>query len=200
VLEAVDDVLHDCCAFSTVRQVDAAAEEVDKLQGGKQAQALQAAEEAGAGPAAAAGAATAAAAAAGAAAPGTAAPTPAGAAPAPPRRTPARIESGRYSLPSSGSTAADRVAAGLLWSGTVVANAVRLRAGVGVVVTEAAPAAARVQHLIMCTLLASAATWVQVGSAATATAGAIKSYADKQKATGPPNEQHAQVSPHFKRG
>jgi hypothetical protein len=123
VLEAVHDVLHDVCAFSTVKQVDAAAEEVDKLQGGKQAAAIQAAEAAGAGPSAAAGAATAAAAA-------TAGPTPAGPSSAPgapgqPGAPPlGPIQSGKYTLPSSGNKTADKVAAGLLTASAAVASAV----------------------------------------------------------------------------
>lgn len=126
------DVLHDVCAFSTVKQVDAAAEEVDKLQGGKQAAALKNAEAAGAGPSAAAGAAAAAAAQAGGphpappsaapGAPGQHAPAAAGAAPAPPL---GHIQSGKYTLPSSGNKTADKVAAGLLTAGAAVASAVR---------------------------------------------------------------------------
>jgi hypothetical protein len=123
VLEAVHDVLHDVCAFSTVKQVDAAAEEVDKLQGGKQAAAIKAAEAAGAGPSAAAGAATAAAAT-------TAGPTPAGPSSAPgapghPGAPPlGHIQSGKYTLPSSGNKTADKVAAGLLTASAAVASAV----------------------------------------------------------------------------
>jgi len=115
VLEAVHDVLHDVCAFSTVKQVDAAAEEMDKLQGGKQAAAIQAAEAAGAGPSAAAGAATAA-----AGAPGG---VPAGG-PAPGGPPLGRIQSGKYSMASSGNKTADMFAAGLLSAGTMVASAV----------------------------------------------------------------------------
>lgn len=116
VLEAVHDVLHDVCAFSTVKQVDAAAEEADKLQGGKQAAALQAAEAAGATPSAAAGAATA------------AAVPPSGAAASAPAAgaTLGHIQSGKYALPRSGNKAADMVAAGLLSAGTMVASAVSL--------------------------------------------------------------------------
>lgn len=116
-------MLHDVCAFSTVKQVDAAAEEVDKLQGGKQAAAIKAAEAAGAGPSAAAGAATAAAAA-------TAGPTPAGPSSAPgapghPGAPPlGHIQSGKYTLPSSGNKTADKVAAGLLTASAAVASAV----------------------------------------------------------------------------
>lgn len=40
---------------------------------------------------------------------------------------------------------------------------------------------------------------VQVGAAATATAGAIQNYAQKQMAT-PTNGEPAKISPHFKRG
>lgn len=168
VLEAVHDVLHHVCAFSTVKQVDAAAEEVDKLQGGKQAAALKTAEAAGAGPSAAAGAATAAAAqtagphpappSAAPGAPGQHAPAAAGAAPAPPL---GHIQSGKYTLPTSGNKTADKVAAGLLTAGAAVASA--------------------------------------VGAAATATAGAIQNYAQKQM-TAPASLEHAKVSPHFKRG
>ncbi|WIA11726.1 hypothetical protein OEZ85_011821 [Tetradesmus obliquus] len=103
VLEAVNDVLHDSCAFSTAKQVDAAYEEADNLNGRKEAAALQAAEAAGSMPAAAAAAGQAAAAAA--AAPGAA--------------------PGRPQLPSSGKqTTADKVAAGLVLGGAVVATAV----------------------------------------------------------------------------
>jgi hypothetical protein len=120
VLEAVHDVLHDVCAFSTVKQVDAAAEEVDKLQGGKQAAAIKAAEAVGAGPSAAAGAATAAAAATPAVAPSTSA-VPPGAPGGPPL---SHIQSGKYTLHSSGNKTADKVAAGLLTAGQAVASAV----------------------------------------------------------------------------
>lgn len=96
VLEAVNDVLHDSCAFSTAKQVDAAYEEADNLNGRKEAAALQAAEAAGSTPAAAAGQAAA-----------------AGTAP------------GHPQLPSSGKqTTADKVAAGLVLGGAVVATAV----------------------------------------------------------------------------
>lgn len=122
VLEAVHDVLHDVCAFSTVKQVDAAAEEADKLQGGKQAAAIQAAEAAGAGPSAAAGAATAAAVATGAA--GSGAPAVSGPPGAPGGPPLGHIQSGKYVLPSSGNKTADKVAAGLLTAGTAVAAAV----------------------------------------------------------------------------
>lgn len=117
-------MLQDVCAFSTVKQVDAAAEEVDKLSGGKQAAAIQAAEAQGAGPSAAAGAATAAAATAvpvGVAG-GPAAAAAAGAAPLPPRI--GTIEGDKFVLPSSGNKTADKVAAGLLTAGTAVASAV----------------------------------------------------------------------------
>jgi hypothetical protein len=40
---------------------------------------------------------------------------------------------------------------------------------------------------------------LQVGAAATATAGAIQNYAQKQMAA-PPNGEPAKISPHFKRG
>lgn len=124
MLEAVHDVLHDVCAFSTVKQVDAAAEEVDKLQGGKQAAAIKAAEAAGAGPSGAAGAATAAAAAAAAATP-AGAPSSDAVHPGAPGGPPlSHIQSGRYTLPSSGNKTADKVAAGLLSAGQAVASAV----------------------------------------------------------------------------
>lgn len=41
---------------------------------------------------------------------------------------------------------------------------------------------------------------VQVGAAATATAGAIQNYAQKQMAGQPGSQEHAKVSPTFKRG
>jgi hypothetical protein len=111
VLEAVNDVLHDSCALTTTKQVDAAYEEADKLNGGKEAAALHAAEAAGAPPAAAAMAAAA------AAGPSPTL-TPAQAA------TAASVAAGKYTLPSSGNPTADRVAAGLLLGGTAVASAV----------------------------------------------------------------------------
>lgn len=111
VLEAVHDVLHDSCAFTTAKQVDAAYEEADKLTGGKQAAALQAAEAAGAPPAAAAAAAAA------VAGPGATL-TPAEAAAA------ANVAAGKYSLPSSGNATADRVAAGLLLGSSMAASAI----------------------------------------------------------------------------
>ncbi|KAF6265793.1 senescence-associated protein-domain-containing protein [Scenedesmus sp. NREL 46B-D3] len=100
VLEAVNDVLHDSCAFSTAKQVDAAYEEADNLNGRKEATALQAAEAAGTPPPPAAAAASGQA----AAAPG--------------------ISAGRYQLPNSGNATADKVAAGLVVGGTMVATAV----------------------------------------------------------------------------
>lgn len=128
VLEAVHDVLHDVCAFSTVKQVDAAAEEADKLQGGKQAAALQAAEASGAGPSAVAGAATAAAAATAGLHP--AGPSVAPGAPGQPGAPPlGHIQSGKYTLPSSGNKTADKVAAGLLSASSFVAEKVCLLVG-----------------------------------------------------------------------
>jgi hypothetical protein len=138
VLEAVYDVLYSSCALSTVKQVDAAAEEVDKLQGGKEAAALQAAAAAGGlGPETADAAAAAVA--------GT-----------------ASIQAGKYELKKSGNAAADSVAAGLLWGGTMVVNV--------------------------------------VGKAATATAGAIQNYTQKQLDKQQPNHKPATVSPTFRRG
>eukprot|EP00878_Enallax_costatus_P020376 GHUV01021533.1.p1 GENE.GHUV01021533.1~~GHUV01021533.1.p1 ORF type:complete len:408 (+),score=149.45 GHUV01021533.1:217-1440(+) len=111
VLEAVYDVVFDSCALSTSKQVDAAYEEADKLTGGKEAAALEAAEAAGAPPEAAAAAAAA-----------VAGPqstlSPAEAAEA------ANIAAGKYVLPSSGNATADRVAAGLVLGGSMVASAV----------------------------------------------------------------------------
>lgn len=42
VLDALHDVLHDVCALSTVKQLDAAYEEADRLQGGKESRARRA--------------------------------------------------------------------------------------------------------------------------------------------------------------
>lgn len=108
------DVLHDCCAFSTAKQVDAAYEEADKLNGSKEAAALQAEDIAGARPAAAA------------VGPGVAVGVPATAPAATAAPPPAQsgIAVGQYTLPSSGNQTADKVASGLLWGGTVVASAV----------------------------------------------------------------------------
>jgi hypothetical protein len=120
-------------------QVDAAYEQADILNGRQEAAAIQAAEAAGTTPppaAAAAGQSS------GAAAPG--------------------ISAGRYNLPSSGNTTADKVAAGLVIGGTVVATA--------------------------------------VGKAAAATANAISNYANKQVASGKPNQKPATISPTFKSG
>lgn len=139
VLEAVYDVLYSSCALSTVKQVDAAAEEVDKLQGGKEAAALQAA----------------------AAAAGGLRPETADAAAAAVAGT-ASIQAGKYELKKSGNAAADSVAAGLLWGGTMVVNV--------------------------------------VGKAATATAGAIQNYTQKQLDKQQPNHKPATVSPTFRRG
>jgi hypothetical protein len=122
-------------------QVDAAYEEADNLNGRQEAAAIQAAEAAGTTPPPAA-AAAAAGQPAGAAAPG--------------------IPAGRYNLPSSGNTTADKVAAGLVIGGTVVATA--------------------------------------VGKAAAATANAISNYANKQVASGKPNQKPATISPTFKSG
>jgi hypothetical protein len=82
--------------------VDAAYEEADTLNGSKEAAALQAAEAAGSMPP-----------------PAVAAGQAAGAAAAP-----AGIAAGRYQLPSSGNSTADKVAAGLVLGGAVVATAV----------------------------------------------------------------------------
>ncbi len=75
-LEAVEDVLASSCAFSTARQVDAAAEEAERRAGGGKAAKVSAAEaEAGAASASQCGGGPAAAAAAASAAPGSAAAT-----------------------------------------------------------------------------------------------------------------------------
>lgn len=111
MLEAIEDVIHDSCALTTTKQVDAAYEEADKLTGGKEAAALQAAEAAGAPPEAAAVAAAAVAGPSPTLTPSEAA-------------TAANVVAGKYTLPSSGNPNADRVAAGLLLGGTMVASAV----------------------------------------------------------------------------